>query len=33
MILVPVKQAKLRVVQDFSESPRGTKGFGSSGVE
>ena len=33
MILVPVKQAKLRVVQDFAESPRGTKGFGSSGVE
>jgi dUTP pyrophosphatase len=32
MILVPVKQAKLRVVQDFAESPRGTKGFGSSGV-
>ena len=33
MILVPVKQAKLRVVEDFSESTRGTKGFGSSGVE
>jgi len=33
MILVPVKQAKLRVVEDFSESARGSKGFGSSGVE
>jgi dUTP pyrophosphatase len=33
MILVPVKQAKLRVVQDFSETPRGTKGFGSSGID
>jgi len=33
MILVPVKQAKLRVVEDFSESTRGAKGFGSSGVE
>ena len=33
MILVPVKQAKLRVVEDFSETLRGTKGFGSSGIE
>ena len=33
MILVPIKQAKLRVVQDFSETERGEKGFGSSGVE
>ena len=33
MILVPIKQAKLRVVQDFSETKRGNKGFGSSGVE
>ena len=33
MILVPIKQAKLRVVEDFSETPRGTKGFGSSGME
>jgi dUTP pyrophosphatase len=33
MILVPVKQAQLQVVEDFSESTRGTKGFGSSGVE
>ena len=33
MILVPVKQAKLVVVEDFSESTRGIKGFGSSGVE
>jgi dUTP pyrophosphatase len=33
MILVPIKQAKLRVVQDFSETERGDKGFGSSGVE
>ena len=32
MILVPIKQAKLRVVEDFSETDRGTKGFGSSGV-
>ena len=33
MILVPIKQAKLRVVEDFSETDRGTKGFGSSGVD
>jgi dUTP pyrophosphatase len=33
MILVPIKQAKLRVVEDFSETERGNKGFGSSGVE
>ena len=33
MILVPIKQAKLRVVEDFSETGRGIKGFGSSGVE
>ena len=33
MILLPIKQAKLRVVQDFSETERGNKGFGSSGVE
>ena len=31
--LVPIKQAKLRVVQDFSETERGNKGFGSSGVD
>jgi len=33
MILVPIKQATLSVVEDFSESARGAKGFGSSGVE
>jgi len=33
MILVPVKQAKLTVVEEFDETDRGTKGFGSSGVE
>ena len=33
MILVPIKQAKLRVVEDFCETERGNKGFGSSGVE
>ena len=33
MILVPIKQAKLSVIEDFFESARGTKGFGSSGVE
>ena len=33
MILVPVKQAKLRVVEDFSETGRGIKGFGSSGID
>ena len=33
MILVPIKQAKLSVVEDFFESARGAKGFGSSGVE
>lgn len=33
MILVPIKQAKLRVVEDFSETERGDKGFGSSGIE
>jgi dUTP pyrophosphatase len=33
MILVPIKQATLSVVEDFAESARGAKGFGSSGVE
>jgi len=33
MIFVPIKQAKLRVVEDFSKTERGIKGFGSSGVE
>ena len=33
MNLVPIKQAKLRLVEDFSETNRGTKGFGSSGIE
>jgi dUTP pyrophosphatase len=33
MILVPIKQAKLRVVEDFSETVRGTQGFGSSGID
>lgn len=33
MILVPIKQAKLKVVEDFSKTERGDKGFGSSGIE
>jgi len=30
---VPIKQAKLKVVEDFSKTERGDKGFGSSGIE
>tara|TARA_Y100000768_G_C23835711_1_gene613616 strand:+ start:400 stop:855 length:456 start_codon:yes stop_codon:yes gene_type:complete len=32
MIIVPIVQANLKVVEDFDESVRGTKGFGSSGL-
>lgn len=32
MIIVPIVKANLKVVEDFDESVRGTKGFGSSGL-
>ena len=32
MIIVPIVKANLKVVDDFDESVRGTKGFGSSGL-
>ena len=32
MIIVPIVQANFKVVEDFDESVRGTKGFGSSGL-
>ena len=33
MIIVPIVQADFEIVEDFEESERGTKGFGSSGVD
>jgi dUTP pyrophosphatase len=32
LLLVPVAQARLRVVAEFAPSARGTGGFGSTGV-
>lgn len=32
MIIVPVVQAKFKIVENFKESDRGEKGFGSSGL-
>jgi dUTP pyrophosphatase len=32
MIIVPVLQANFEIVESFKESSRGTKGFGSSGI-
>lgn len=32
MVVVPITQVKFQVVEEFSESTRGTGGFGSSGV-
>ena len=32
MIIVPVVQAKFKIVDNFKESERGEKGFGSSGL-
>ena len=32
MIIVPVLQANFEIVEEFIESKRGNKGFGSSGV-
>ena len=32
MIIVPVVQANFKIVEGFKESLRGTKGFGSSGI-
>jgi dUTP pyrophosphatase len=32
MIIVPVIQARFKVVESFEESSRGEKGFGSSGI-
>mgnify|MGYP002030719879 FL=1 len=33
MIVVPIVQVDLEIVEDFEESERGSKGFGSSGVD
>ena len=33
MIVVPIVQVHLEIVEDFEESERGSKGFGSSGVD
>ena len=32
MIIVPIVQASFKIVKDFENSERGTKGFGSSGI-
>ena len=32
MIIVPVIQADFEIVDEFSETQRGEKGFGSSGI-
>ena len=32
MIIVPVIQARFEIVDDFTETQRGSKGFGSSGI-
>jgi dUTP pyrophosphatase len=32
MMIVPVVQAKFKIVENFKESERGEKGFGSSGL-
>ena len=32
MIIVPILQAEFKIVENFMETPRGTKGFGSSGI-
>ncbi len=33
MIVVPIAQVDFEIVEDFEESERGSKGFGSSGVD
>ena len=33
MIILPIIQADFELVEDFEESERGTKGFGSSGID
>ena len=33
MIIVPIVQADFEIVEDFEESERGIKGFGSSGID
>ena len=33
MIVVPIVQVDLEIVEDFKESERGSKGFGSSGID
>ena len=33
MIIVPIVQANFEIVEDFKKSERGTKGFGSSGID
>ena len=32
MIIVPVMQANFEIVKEFTQTARGTKGFGSSGL-
>ena len=32
MIIVPVVQARFNIVEEFNETQRGEKGFGSSGI-
>ena len=32
MIIVPILQANFEIVEDFEKSSRGSKGFGSSGI-
>ena len=32
MIIVPVIQASFEIVDEFTETQRGSKGFGSSGI-
>lgn len=32
MIIVPVLQAEFEIVEEFNKTKRGTKGFGSSGI-
>ena len=33
MIIVPIVHADFEIVENFEESERGTKGFGSSGID
>ena len=33
MIIVPIVQVDFEIVENFEKSERGTKGFGSSGID